>query len=106
MLPKPSVKKDEVYFTPLYYVMSHFSKFMRPGAVKIGCNINDKEASEINNLAETQPVVSEEDKIKNYLADLKSKLAKKNLDNMPTGDNCKGYPLLRHTVVGYDIKNS
>ena len=37
------IKKDEVYFTPLYYVMSHFSKFMRPGAVKIGCNINNKE---------------------------------------------------------------
>ena len=35
--------KDEVYFTPLYYVMSHFSKFMRPGAVKIGCEINNKE---------------------------------------------------------------
>jgi glucosylceramidase len=34
---------DEVYFTPLYYVMSHFSKFMRPGAVKIGCKINDKD---------------------------------------------------------------
>lgn len=36
-------EKDEVYFTPLYYVMSHFSKFMRPGAVKIGCEINHKE---------------------------------------------------------------
>jgi glucosylceramidase len=35
--------KDEVYFTPLYYVMSHFSKFMRPGAIKIGCNINNKD---------------------------------------------------------------
>ncbi len=23
--------------------MAHFSKFMRPGAVKIGCTINDKE---------------------------------------------------------------
>jgi len=23
---------DEVYFTPLYYVMAHFSKYMRPGA--------------------------------------------------------------------------
>ena len=34
---------DEVYFTPLYYVMSHFSKFMRPGAVKIGCAIDNKE---------------------------------------------------------------
>ena len=36
-------KNDEVYFTPLYYVMSHFSKFIRPGAVKIGCEINNKE---------------------------------------------------------------
>jgi glucosylceramidase len=36
-------EKDEVYFTPLYYVMQHFSKFMRPGAVKIGCEINHKE---------------------------------------------------------------
>jgi glucosylceramidase len=35
--------KDEVYFTPLYYVMAHFSKFMRPGAFKIGCEINHKE---------------------------------------------------------------
>lgn len=36
-------KNDEVYFTPLYYVMSHFSKFMRPGAVKIGCVVDNKE---------------------------------------------------------------
>jgi glucosylceramidase len=36
-------EKDEVYFTPLYYVMSHFSKFMRPGAIKIGCTINNNE---------------------------------------------------------------
>lgn len=36
-------EKDEVYFTPLYYTMAHFSKFMRPGAVKIGCTINHKD---------------------------------------------------------------
>ncbi|WP_445712760.1 glycoside hydrolase family 30 protein [Flavobacterium sp.] len=36
-------EKDEVYFTPLYYTMAHFSKFMRPGAVKIGCVINSKD---------------------------------------------------------------
>ena len=29
-------ENDEVYFTPLYYTMSHFSKFIRPGAVRIG----------------------------------------------------------------------
>lgn len=27
---------DEVYFTPLYYTMMHFSKYIRPGAVRIG----------------------------------------------------------------------
>ena len=27
---------DEVYFTPLYYVMAHFSKYIRPGAHIIG----------------------------------------------------------------------
>jgi glucosylceramidase len=36
-------EKDEVYFTPMYYVMAHFSKFMRPGAIRIGCEINHKE---------------------------------------------------------------
>lgn len=36
-------EKDEVYFTPLYYTMAHFSKFIRPGAVKIGCTISNKE---------------------------------------------------------------
>ena len=34
-------QKDEVYFTPLYYTMSHFSKFFRPGAVRIGFEITD-----------------------------------------------------------------
>ncbi len=29
-------EKDEVYFTPLYYTMAHFSKFIRPGATRIG----------------------------------------------------------------------
>lgn len=28
--------KDEVYFTPLYYTLAHFSKYIRPGAVRIG----------------------------------------------------------------------
>lgn len=31
--------KDEVYLTPLYYTMAHFSKFIRPRAVKIGCEL-------------------------------------------------------------------
>lgn len=28
--------KDEVYLTPLYYVMAHFSRYIRPGASRIG----------------------------------------------------------------------
>ncbi|MBD3221603.1 glycosyl hydrolase family 30 [bacterium] len=32
---------DEVYFTPLYYTMSHFSRFIRPGAVRIGLELSD-----------------------------------------------------------------
>lgn len=36
-------EKDDVYYTPLYYVMAHFSKFMRPDAVRIGCEINHQD---------------------------------------------------------------
>lgn len=28
--------KDEVYFTPLYYTLAHFSRFIRPGGKRIG----------------------------------------------------------------------
>ncbi len=35
-------EKDEVYFTPLFYTMVHFSKFIRPGAVRIGFENPDK----------------------------------------------------------------
>jgi glucosylceramidase len=33
---------DEVYFTPLYYTMAHFSKFIRPGATRIGFENEDE----------------------------------------------------------------
>jgi len=36
-------EKDEVYFTPLYYTMAHFSKFIRPGSVRIGFENPDKD---------------------------------------------------------------
>lgn len=29
-------ENDEVYFTPLYYTLAHFSRFIRPGGVRIG----------------------------------------------------------------------
>ena len=36
-------EKDEVYFTPLYYTLSHFSKFIRPEAKVIEVNYTDKD---------------------------------------------------------------
>jgi glucosylceramidase len=33
---------DEVYITPLYYAMAHFSKYIRPGAQRIGMTMNDE----------------------------------------------------------------
>lgn len=36
-------EKDEIYFTPLYYTMAHFSKFIRPDAVRIGIENPGKE---------------------------------------------------------------
>ena len=36
-------EKDEVYFTPIYYTLSHFSKYIRPNAKIIGIENSDKE---------------------------------------------------------------
>ena len=36
-------EKDEVYLTPLYYTMAHFSKYIRPGAKRIGFDSSDKD---------------------------------------------------------------
>jgi len=35
--------QDEVYFTPLYYTMAHFSKYIRPGAKRIDFESTDKD---------------------------------------------------------------
>ena len=34
--------QDEVYFTPLYYTLAHFSRYIRPGAVRIGFKNSDE----------------------------------------------------------------
>jgi glucosylceramidase len=36
------IETDEVYYTPIYYTLAHFSKFIRPGAVIIGLEMDDK----------------------------------------------------------------
>ena len=34
-------EQDEVYFTPLYYTLAHFSRYIRPGAKRIGFDLSD-----------------------------------------------------------------
>lgn len=36
-------EQDEVYFTPIYHTLAHFSKFIRPGATRIGFENPDDE---------------------------------------------------------------
>lgn len=36
-------ENDEIYFTPLYYTMAHFSKYIRPGAKRIDVNLSTNE---------------------------------------------------------------
>ncbi|WP_421918630.1 glycoside hydrolase family 30 protein [Marinifilum sp.] len=36
-------KKDEVYYTPMYYTLAHFSRYIRPGAKRIGFESNDND---------------------------------------------------------------
>ncbi len=36
-------ENDEVYVTPIYYTLCHFSKYIRPGAVRIGFENTDDE---------------------------------------------------------------
>ena len=35
-------ENDEVYFTPIFYTLSHFSRFIRPGATRIGFKKSDE----------------------------------------------------------------
>ena len=35
-------EQDEVYFTPLYYTLTHFSRYIRPGAKRIGFDLSDE----------------------------------------------------------------
>lgn len=34
-------ESDSVYFTPLYYTLAHFSRFIRPGAVRLGITLGN-----------------------------------------------------------------
>ena len=40
-------EQDEVYFTPLYDVMCHFSKFIRPGATVLSSECEDSKVMSV-----------------------------------------------------------
>ncbi len=52
-------KTDEVYFTPIYYVLSHFSRYIRPKSQRIGFKNTDKnlKVTAVQNLNNTIVVV-------------------------------------------------
>lgn len=68
---------DEVYFTPLYYTMAHFSKYLRPGAKVIGIEKTDDNimVTAVKNDDDSIAVVifNEEKMPKNFLLTLEEK---------------------------------
>ena len=72
-------EKDELYFTPIYCVMCHFSKYIRPGAIRIGFKNSD--ASLMTTAAQNPDgsmvvvVFNANDKVKNFELRLKEQVA-------------------------------
>ncbi|MFK7783236.1 glycoside hydrolase family 30 beta sandwich domain-containing protein, partial [Psychroserpens sp.] len=68
---------DEVYFTPIYYTMSQFSRYIRPGAVVIGVQNTNKSimVTSVKNPDNSIVVVlfNEEAKAKNFNLKLNNK---------------------------------
>ena len=44
-------------------------------------------------------------KINEFIKSCKKKGVDPTAQNFPLGDNCKGYPVMKHIVQGYDQKN-
>lgn len=76
--------KDAVYFTPLYYTLAHFSKFIRPGAKRIGFENTDEQlmVTAAKNLDGSIAVVvlNMEDKPKTFHVMLGNKKAQISID--------------------------
>lgn len=45
-----------------------------------------------------------DDEVKDFQATVKKRGQDPNAQGVPLGDNCKGYPILKHVVQGYDKK--
>lgn len=71
-------EKDEVYFTPMYYTLSHFSKFIRPGAVRIGFKNTNEElmvtATKNPDGSIAVIVFNEGDEVQNFSVSLNQKI--------------------------------
>jgi glucosylceramidase len=71
--------QDEVYFTPLYYTMSHFSKYIRPGAKVIEVENPDKDlmvtAAENPDGSIATVIFNEGNKAKNFNIKLNDEIA-------------------------------
>lgn len=74
---------DEVYFTPLYYTLSHFSKFIRPEAKVIEVNYTDKDimitAAENTDGSIAVVIFNEKESTKNIQLTLNQKSVKINI---------------------------
>ena len=77
-------EKDEVYFTPLYYTMAHFSKYIRPNAMRIGVSNSNESimVTAVKNPDDSIAVVvfNEENKIKNFSLKLNKKTINLRID--------------------------
>ncbi len=75
---------DEVYFTPLYYTLSHFSRHIRPGAKRIGFELSDESilATAAQNPDGSIAVIllNQDNKVKNINLSLEGKTANISID--------------------------
>lgn len=71
------IEADEVYFTPLYYTLAHFSKYIRPGAHRIGFECEDSclmiTAAQNPDGSIVVVVLNQEDETKYFSLDLAQK---------------------------------
>ena len=78
-------EKDEVYLTPLYYTMSHFSKFIRPGATRIGFENSDESllvtAAKNKDGSVAVIVFNEDEESKRFTLSIYGKTKTINIDN-------------------------
>ncbi len=78
------IETDEVYFTPLYYTLSHFSRFIRPGALRIGIENNDDSllvtAAQNPDGSIAVVILNQDETVKNFALNLDGKMTEIRID--------------------------